>query len=84
MDFVNAVWKNESLAHTDEGRNESMISEENVIKVDLACLVWINEVAIGVVDGVEEEASQVHGNEIEVHAFDAGWGTGYLLCLKFS
>ena len=49
-----------------------MIGEEEVIEVDLARLVIIDEVSVGAVDGVEGESGEIHGYEIEVHAFDAG------------
>lgn len=60
-----------------------MVSEENIIEVDFASLILVDEVTIRIVDGVESKAGQVHGYEIEVHAFDARWGEEYLLRLKF-
>ena len=70
MNFVDSMRKQEGLADTNESGDESMISEENIVKINLPCLIAVNEVAIGVIDGVEEEACQVHGNKIEIHSFD--------------
>ena len=50
-----------------------MISKENIIEVNLSCLIGVDEVAISVVYGVEEKAGQVHGNKIEIHAFYTRW-----------
>lgn len=61
-----------------------MIGEEKVVEVDLAGLVIADEVSIAVVDGVEGEAGEIHGYEIEVHALDADSLRSYLLRLKFS
>lgn len=49
-----------------------MVREQEIIQIDLSSLVWIDEIPVGAVDGVEGETGQVHGYEIEVHAFDTG------------
>lgn len=58
------------LSDGQESGKHGMIGEEDVIKINFSCLGIIDEVSVSVVDTVEQEAGEVHGNEIEVHAFD--------------
>ena len=48
----------------------------------MASLLWTNKISLCVVDGVEHEASQIHGHEIKVHTFNAVFADAYLLTLK--
>lgn len=47
-----------------------MIGKNDIIKIHLPGLITIDEVSVGVVQGVEHKASEVHSYEIEVHAFN--------------
>jgi hypothetical protein len=59
------------LRDGEEGGKEGMVCEEDIIEIDFSGLGVIDKVAIGVVDTVEQEASEVHGYEIKVHALNA-------------
>lgn len=72
------------LGEGEEGGEDGVVGEEEVIEVDLAGLVVAYEVAVAVVNGIEGESGEVHGHEIEVHALDADCSGRYLLRLKFS
>lgn len=61
----------DDLGEGEEGGEEGVVGEEEVVEVDLSGLVGADEVAVGAVDGVEGEAGEVHGHEVEVHALDA-------------
>lgn len=49
---------------------ECMIGEENIVEIDFASLLVIDEVSVSVVDTVEQEAGKIHGYKIEVHSLD--------------
>ena len=72
VDFVVFPLEAADLGEREEGREDGVVGEEDVVEVDLARLVVADEVAVGVVEGVESEAGEVHGHKIEVHALDAG------------
>lgn len=59
------------LRNCHYGRKECMICEEDIIKIDFTCLLVINEISISVIDSIKQEACEIHGNKIEVHALDA-------------
>ena len=64
--------------------SEGIVGEEEVIDVYLSSLVSVHKVAVGAVEGVEGEPSQVHGYKVEVHAFHTICRVWYLFCLMFS
>ena len=76
MYFILFLGEEDHLREGQQGRSECVVGEEEVIEVDLSGLVLVDEVAVGAVDGVEGEACEVHGHEVEVHALDAGLGRG--------
>lgn len=69
MDLVALFGENHYLGEGEQSGDDGMVTEQQIVEVDLASLVFADEVAVAVVDGVEGEAGQVHGNEIEIHAF---------------
>lgn len=76
MDFILFLREEDHLREGEQRGCECVIGEQQVVEVDLSGLVLVDEVAVGAVDGVEGEACEVHGHEVEVHAFDAGLGRG--------
>lgn len=58
-----------------------MIGKNYIVEVDLASLSFIDVVTICVVHGVEDEASQIERNIIEVHAVDPVKNNMYFLDL---
>lgn len=72
MYFVLLLGEEDDLREGEEGGEEGVVGEEQVVKVDLPGLVGVDEVAVGAVDGVEGESGEVHGHEVEVHSLDAG------------
>lgn len=73
---------NTNLGNGKDCGEHGMVCEEDVIEIDFPCLSVVNEVTVGIVDTVEQEASEVHGDKIEVHAFDAESEAMYFLTLK--
>jgi hypothetical protein len=84
MDLVLFFGEEDDLGESEQGGKEGMISKEEIIEIDLSGLISIDEVSITAVDGVEGKSSEIHSDEIEVHALDARYMYMYLLCLKFS
>ena len=83
MDAIVLFGEAADLSECEEGGEDGVVGEEDVVEVDFACLIVADEVAVGVVEGVEGESGQIHGHEIEVHALDACFNGGYLFLLKF-
>ena len=71
MYFVILLGVDEHLSQGEQSGQESMIGEQEVIEIDLPCLILTYEIAVCAIDGVEREASDVHGHEVEVHTLDA-------------
>lgn len=70
MDSVLFLGVDADLGDGEDCGEEGVIGEEDVVEVNLACLLVVDEIPIGVVDAVEQEAGEVHGYEVEVHALD--------------
>lgn len=70
VDFVVLFGEAHDLGEGEEGGEDGVVGEEEIVQVDLARLVVVDEVSIAVVDGVEGESGEVHGYEVEVHALD--------------
>lgn len=49
---------------------KGVVCKEDIIKIDFACLFIADKIPVGVIDTVEQEACEIHGHEIEVHALD--------------
>jgi hypothetical protein len=56
------------LGDCDCSGEECMVGEEDIVEIDFASLLVVDEVAVCVVDAVEQEAGEIHGDEIKVHA----------------
>ena len=84
MDAIVFLGEAAYLRQGEEGGEDGVVGEEDIIKIDFASLLVIDEIPIGIVDGVESESCKIHSNEIEVHALDTTEGEWYLLRLKFS
>ena len=78
MDSIFFFGINANLGDCQEGGKHGMIGEEDIVEIDFSGLGIIDEVAVSVVDTIEQEAGEVHGNEIEVHAFDTEISEGVL------
>ena len=78
MDPILFFWINTNLRDCQDGGKHGMIGEKDIVKINFSGLGVINEVAVSVIDTVEQEASEVHSNEIEVHAFDTEISEGVL------
>lgn len=46
---------------------ERMIGEKYIVEVHFACLLVVDEVTECVIDTVEQEAGEIHSDEIKVH-----------------
>ena len=68
MDSIVFFRINENLGDCQECGKHGMICKENIVEINFSGLGVIDKVAVSVVDTVEQEAGEVHGNEIEVHA----------------
>ena len=83
MNSIVFLGETTDLCHGEKGGEDGMIGEENIIKVNFACLFIIDEVSIRIVDGIESKPSKIHGDKIEVHTLDTTEKEEYLLRLKF-
>lgn len=81
MDPVLSAWIHCNLGNADQGSEESMIGKDDIVEVDLASLIAIDEIPIGIVQRIEDKTSEVHGHEIEVHAFNTTLILAYLFRL---
>ena len=70
MDFVGLFGVNKDLSHTKQSRKDRMVGKYDIIEVNSASLVLIDEMPIAIVDRVESKACQIHSHEIEIHTFD--------------
>lgn len=70
MDSVNALRIYHNLTDAYQSGEESVIGEENIVKIDMTSFSRTNEVSLSVIYGVENKSSKVHGHEVEVHALD--------------
>lgn len=68
MHSVILFWVDTDLCDCNCSGEECMIGEKDIVEVDFACLLVVDEVSIRVIDTVEQEAGEIHGNEIKVHA----------------
>lgn len=73
-----------NLENADKRGEEGVVGEDDIVEVHMSGLIAIDEVAVSIVQGVEDEAGQVHGNEVEVHALNTTSYCAYLLRRKFS
>lgn len=48
--------ENHYLGEGEQSGDDGMVTEQQIVEVDLASLVFADEVAVAVVDGVEGEA----------------------------
>jgi hypothetical protein len=71
------------LREREQRGKDGMIAKEHIIEIDLASLIITHEISIGIVDGVESKAGEIHRHEIEVHPLDTNYISTYLLRLKF-
>lgn len=71
MDAVLFFGVDAYLSDSENSGEKGVVSKENIVEVYFAGLGVIYEVAVGIIDPIKEEASQVHGYEVEVHAFHA-------------
>ena len=58
------------LREGEQSSKDGVIAKKKIVEVYFSCLVLADEVSIAIIDGVESKASEIHSNEIEVHAFD--------------
>jgi hypothetical protein len=61
----------EGLQDGEEGGEDGVVGEEQVLQFYLAGGCSAAEVAVGIVESVEDEAGEIEGHEIKVHAFYA-------------
>ena len=47
-----------------------MIGKEEVIKINLPCLITINEIPIRAIDRVESKSGKIHSYEVEIHSLN--------------
>lgn len=82
MNYVLVPRVQHDLADTYKGCKQGMVCEEQIVKIYLTSFFRTDKVALRAIDGVEHEASEVHGYEIEVHSLNTASLWGYLLTLK--
>lgn len=70
MNFIGLFGVNKDLSHTKQSRKDGMVGKYDIIEVNSASLVFIDEVPVTTVDWVESKACQIHSHEIEIHTFD--------------
>ena len=81
MDSIVLFRIDTDLGDSQYSSEHGMVGEKDVIKVDFTGLRIIDKVAVSVVNTVKQEAGEIHGYKIKVHAFDAKWKGSYFLTL---
>lgn len=68
MNLIGSTFVNKGLIDHEDGCSECMIGEEYIVEVNLSGLILIEEIALCIIDRIEEEPSKIKFHEIKIHS----------------